>query len=94
MYKYQSITKLIARANKAIIAAGISGVNPAVISYWAYWIKIAFSLTIAAQSAAGGWIPKPKKLKLETVKIIKINLTPNSTINGDAIFGKISLKII
>ncbi len=71
MYKYQSITKLIARANKAIIAAGISGVNPAVISYWAYWIKIAFSLTIAAQSAAGGWIPKPKKLKLETVKIIK-----------------------
>ena len=68
MYKYQSITKLIARANNAIIAAGISGVNPAVISYWAYWINIAFSLTIAAQSAAGGCIPKPKNLNLKLWK--------------------------
>ena len=28
------------------------------------------------------------------MKIIKINLTPNSTIKGDAILGRISLKII
>ena len=47
-----------------------------------------------AQSADGGWIPIPKKLKLEMVNIIKINLKPNSIINGDAIFGSISLKIM
>ena len=52
-------------------AAGIKGVKPAVMSYWAYWIRIAFSLTIEAQSADGGWIPIPKKLRLDIVKIIK-----------------------
>ena len=94
MYRYQSTTKLIDTQSKAIAAAGINGVKPAVISYWAYWISIAFSLTIDAQSAEGGWIPIPKKLKLDIVKITNINLKPNSIINGEAIFGSISLKII
>ena len=40
--------------SNAIAAAGINGVKPAVISYCAYWIRIAFSLTIDAQSADGG----------------------------------------
>ena len=80
--------------SKAIAKAGINGVKPAVKSYWAYWISIAFSLTIDAQSADGGCIPIPKKLRLDIVKIININLNPNSIIKGDAIFGRISLKII
>ena len=75
MYRYQSTTKLIETQSSAIAAAGIKGVKPAVISYWAYWIRIAFSLTIDAQSADGGWMPIPKKLKLDIVKIIKINLS-------------------
>ena len=91
MYRYQSTTKLIDTQSRAIAAAGINGVKPAVMSYWAYWIRIAFSLTIDAQSADGGWIPIPKKLKLDIVKIIKINLNPNSIISGDEIFGRISL---
>ena len=71
MYRYQSTTKLIETQSSAMAAAGIKGVKPAVMSYWAYWIRIAFSLTIEAQSADGGWIPIPKKLRLDIVKIIK-----------------------
>ena len=51
-------------------------------------------ISYVAQSAEGGWIPIPKKLKLDIVKIININLKPNSIIKGEAILGSISLKII
>ena len=52
-----------------------------------------FSRTMPPQSAYGGWMPRPKKLKPATNRKLKQKRKPNSEIMGGRAFGKISRRI-
>ncbi len=68
--------------------AGHSGVRmPKVIAP-------AFSLTMPPQSAVGGWMPRPKKLRAAMNKNTKQKRRPNSATSGGMALGRISLRMI
>ncbi len=52
------------------------------------------SLTMPPQSAAGGWMPRPRKERVERNRIEKAKRRPNSASSGDSVFGRISRKMI
>ena len=52
------------------------------------------SRTMEPQSAAGGWMPRPRKDSAAIVRKTKQNRKPNSASSGERMFGKISRVMI
>jgi hypothetical protein len=72
----------------AIAAAGISGmISPKLIA-------LALSRTMPPQSAAGGWMPRPRNESELKNRNAKQNRSPNSAISGGSVLGRTSRNTI